>query len=211
MNNSSDKGRFATNETPALIPRMLNHAAFVSYDAAATVDFYEGILGMDLVHTVLDDRIPSTGDPFPYLHMFFRMSDGSTLAFFEAPGLPKAAPPSHPAHEIFTHFAFHAASQDELHRWKAHLEKKGVDVLGPVDHDGAFLSIYFHDPNGVRLEFTHPNADDWNDQARGAHEDLKRWKEIKASAKRDGRNVETALIEHIRDVRAQMRTTKAAV
>ena len=73
------------------IPRMLNHVAYVTHDAQATVDFYTGVLGMELVSTVIDDSIPSTGDPFPYFHLFFRMADGSTIAFFESPGLPPAA------------------------------------------------------------------------------------------------------------------------
>jgi catechol 2,3-dioxygenase-like lactoylglutathione lyase family enzyme len=177
---------------------MLNHAAFVAKDAAATVDFYTRILGMELVHTVIDDRIPSTGDPFPYFHLFFRMGDGSTVAFFVAPGLPEAPEPVHPAYRIFNHFAFHTASAEEVLAWKARLESHGVDVLGPVDHDGVFLSIYFFDPNGVRLEFTNPCTADWNDQGEKAHADLARWNEVIAAAKREGRDVVAALIEHIR-------------
>jgi len=30
----------------------------------------------------------------------------------------------------------------------------GVDVIGPVSHDGFVHSIYFFDPNGIRLELT---------------------------------------------------------
>jgi catechol-2,3-dioxygenase len=30
----------------------------------------------------------------------------------------------------------------------------GIAVLGPVDHDGYVHSIYFFDPNGIRLELT---------------------------------------------------------
>jgi len=34
-----------------------------------------------------------------------------------------------------------------------HLETHRVTVLGPVDHEFCH-SIYFHDPNGIRLELT---------------------------------------------------------
>src|SRR5205085_5570468 len=76
---------------PGLTPMMLNHAAWVTPDAAVTAEFYTRIMGMDLVSTVIEDTSPSTGLQIPYFHLFFRMADGSTLAFFEAPGvLPPA-------------------------------------------------------------------------------------------------------------------------
>ena len=65
---------------PGLTPIMLNHAAYVTHDVAATADFYTRIMGMELASTVFDDSIPSTGDQIPYFHIFFRMQDGSTLA-----------------------------------------------------------------------------------------------------------------------------------
>ena len=42
-----------------------------------------------------------------------------------------------------------------------------VEVLGPVDH-GIMYSIYFHDPNGNRLEITAPVDPDWNDMGERA-------------------------------------------
>ena len=72
-------------------PGMLSHVAYITHDTEATVAFYTEVLGMELVNAVLDDAIPSTGDPVPYFHSFFRMGDGSTVAFFEAPELPPAA------------------------------------------------------------------------------------------------------------------------
>ena len=73
---------------PGLTPMMLNHAAWVTPDAETTAEFYTRIMGMDLVSTVIEDTSPSTGLEIPYFHLFFRMGDGSTLAFFEAPGVP---------------------------------------------------------------------------------------------------------------------------
>src|SRR3712207_5739374 len=80
---------------PRLTPVMLNHAAWVTHDVEATANFYINVMGMELASTVYDDRVPSTGDDIPYFHIFFRMQDGSTIAFFEAIGLPKRLPAPH--------------------------------------------------------------------------------------------------------------------
>src|SRR5881398_720865 len=80
-------------------PAMLSHAAFVTHDTVAIAYVYERILGMELVQAILDDKIPSTGEPVPYFHSFFKMADGSTVAFFEAPELPPPGPPPHAAYE----------------------------------------------------------------------------------------------------------------
>src|SRR3546814_4903218 len=53
-----------------LTPLMLNHAAWVTHDVEATADFYTRVMGMELVSTVLDDSVPSTGDDFAYFHVF---------------------------------------------------------------------------------------------------------------------------------------------
>src|SRR3546814_10761332 len=70
-------------------------------------------MGMELVSTVLDDSVPSTGDDFAYFHVFFKMRDGSTIAFFEAPGLPPRSEVTHPAYEVFDHIALQAKDRSE--------------------------------------------------------------------------------------------------
>lgn len=190
-------------KTSALIPKMLNHAAYVTHDVAATVEFYTKIMGMELASSVFDDRIPSTGDAFPYFHVFFRMGDGSTIAFFEAPGLPEAAAPTHPAYAIFNHIALQVETADEVLRWRAWLEQHGLDLVGPTNHADEFLSIYFHDPNGVRLEITTPLDRRWNQHSDRARRDLALWLEAKEKARREGRDIPNALIELIRRERAR--------
>lgn len=180
---------------PGLVPRMLNHAAWVTHDVAATADFYTRVLGMDLANTILDDRVPSTGDEFPYFHIFFRMGDGSTVAFFECPGLPPAAPSTHPAYDLFNHFAMQVDTVGDIHRWKEWLESNGVAVLGPIDHEGIILSIYFHDPNGYRLELTTPLDPQWNRHGSQGHQDLDAWVRTKEHARSEGADVAAALIE----------------
>lgn len=181
-----------------LVPKMLNHAAYVTHDAAATVDFYTRIMGMELASTIIGDRIPSTGDAFPYFHLFFRMGDGSTIAFFESPGMPPASKSSHPAYDIFNHIALQVDSPQEIERWRAWLVGQGLDVIGPTDHEGLVLSIYFHDNNGHRLELTAPLDKDWNQHTDKGYRDLRQWVAVKEAAGREGKDVREALIEFIR-------------
>ncbi len=184
-----------------LTPRMLNHLAYVTHDVAATADFYTRILGMELASTIFDDRVPSTGENFPYFHIFFRMADGSTIAFFECTDLPPAAKSTHPAYDTFNHVAMQAENPAEIRRWKAWLEQNGVEVLGPVDHKGLIESIYFHDPNGIRLELTTPLDPEWNRHTRQGYADLKLWVDTKEKAKREGRDPAKALIDMIHEAK----------
>lgn len=186
-----------------LTPLMLNHAAWVTHDVEATADFYMNIMGMELASTVIDDTVPSTGDAFPYFHIFFRMKDGSTIAFFEAPGLPGRPAVSHPAYEIFDHVALQAESREEVDQWCEWLASKGIEVVGPTAHGGLIYSIYFRDPNGLRLEITYPTDPDWNRHTAKALADLTMWKEGKKRAIESGRDVGEAMAELIADRRAR--------
>ncbi|MHA3791196.1 VOC family protein [Sphingomonas sp. YL-JM2C] len=186
---------------PGLTPRMLNHAAWVTHDVEKTADFYTRIMGMALASTVYDDSVPSTGDAFPYFHIFFRMQDGSTIAFFEAPGLPERPEPSHPAYDIFDHIALEARDRSEVDQWHAWLVSNGVDVIGPTDHKGLIYSIYFHDPNGLRLEITTPLDAEWNRHSERAAADLKMWCDAKKQALAENRDVPAALVDLIRETR----------
>ncbi len=186
---------------PGLTPMMLNHAAWVTHDVAATTEFYTRIMGMELASTVVDDHVPSTGDQIPYFHIFFRMGDGSTLAFFEAPGVPPQAKSTHPAYDIFNHIALQAKDRAEVMRWYEWLISNDIPVIGPTDHKGMILSIYFHDPAGIRLEITTPLDKDWNRHTDKGYADLKQWVDCKDKAKAEGRDVPQALIDMIKDVR----------
>lgn len=156
------------------IPTGLHHTAYITHDAEATVEFYTKVLGLELVSTVVDDEVPSTGDPFPYLHIFFALGDGSTIAFFESPGIPDPAKPSHQAYTIFPHLALNMESKDQIDQWAEKLRGLGVEVVGPVDH-GLIYSIYFYDPNNLRLELTTTIDQTWQDHKDEASEDVKSW------------------------------------
>jgi len=68
----------------------LHHVAYRCLDAAETVDFYTNVIGIKFAHAISQDRVPSTQEFSPHLHIFFELGDGSYLAFFE---LAKAPPP----------------------------------------------------------------------------------------------------------------------
>jgi len=136
----------------------LHHAAYRCKDAQQTVDFYTKLLGLEFTMAMAEDTVPSTGEHSPYMHIFFRMADGSHVAFFE---LPEAAPmgrdPNTP--EWVQHIAFKVKDRATLLEYKAHLEANGIEVLGVTDH-GAFHSIYFFDPNGHRVELACPDPEE---------------------------------------------------
>lgn len=194
---------------PGLTPRMLNHAAWVTHDVETTADFYTRIMGMELASTVFDDSVPSTGDEFPYFHIFFRMQDGSTIAFFEAPGLPPRAAISHAAYGVFDHIALEATDRQEVMRWHDWLKANDIEVIGPVDHKGLIYSIYFFDPNGLRLEITTPLDTDWNKHTEKGYKDLKMWCDAKNKALAEKRDVSSAMIDLIRESRKRYEAAKA--
>jgi len=179
-------------------PAMLSHLAYYTQDVAATTEFYTKVLRLSLANVVMGDSVPSTGDEIPYFHIFLRMGDGSTIAFFEAPDVPPRLAPPHRAYELFDHLALQVPDLESLETWRCWLESNGVRVTGPIDH-GIITSIYFADPvNGFRLELTAHNYPDWNDKPAYTRDELARWVEAKAGAQRDGRDVTEALTEHVR-------------
>lgn len=130
----------------------LHHFAWRCRDAEETRAFYQDLLGLPLTHVVRADTVPSTGERYPYVHLFFALQDGSSIAFFDL-GDNQAAAPSANTPAWANHLALKVASLESLERAKRRLQTAGVEVLGITDH-GFVRSIYFFDPNGVRLELT---------------------------------------------------------
>jgi catechol 2,3-dioxygenase-like lactoylglutathione lyase family enzyme len=130
----------------------LYHFAYPCRDAEETRAFYEDVLGMPLVHCMTADRVPSSGEEMPYAHMFFQMADNSYLAFFDL-GRNEPPEPSPNTPDWVQHFAMEVDSIDKVLAHKQRLEAAGVEVKGLVDHH-FIKSIYFFDPNGLRLEIT---------------------------------------------------------
>jgi glyoxylase I family protein len=130
---------------------------------------------LPLYHIIQSDVVPSTGEYCPYTHFFFRLQDGSFIAFFDL-GNDEAALPSPNTPLWVNHIAFRVDSIQALEAMKTRLEAHGVEVLGMTDHH-IFKSIYFFDPNGVRLELTAQVASEFQmlQESKTAHARLAEW------------------------------------
>ena len=128
----------------------IHHVAYRCKDAKETVGFYQRLLNMDFLIAFAEDRVPSTKEPDPYMHVFLDAGMGNVLAFFELPTKPEMGRDENTP-EWVQHIAFELESYDALLAAKEHVESEGIDVVGPTNH-GIFQSIYFFDPNGHRLE-----------------------------------------------------------
>ena len=65
----------------------LHHNAYRCRDSEETRKFYEDFLGLPLADA-FEIEVTKTGRETSVLHSFYRLGDGSFLAFFEVPGVP---------------------------------------------------------------------------------------------------------------------------
>lgn len=171
-----------TTAVPAAAPiNGLHHFAYRCRDAEETRHFYEDILGLPLFHYIRSDIVPSTGEFCPYVHIFFRMTDSSCLAFFDLGDNVLPAPSSNTPAWV-NHIAMRVDTVDELQAMKTRIEAHGIEVLGITDHR-VFRSIYFFDPNGIRLELCAQLASNSQmfDERKGIHEKVAAWSKEKAA------------------------------
>ena len=152
----------------------LHHNAYRCSDSERTRQFYEGFLGLPLVNA-FEIGETKTGRSVEALHSFYRMDDGSCLAFFEVPGMPfefKAQ------HDFDLHIALEV-DPSVLEPMLAKGKAMGIETRGPSDHEFV-RSIYFRDPNGYVIELTAKTVehDAMMDPAvNKAREILDRWQE----------------------------------
>jgi catechol 2,3-dioxygenase-like lactoylglutathione lyase family enzyme len=119
--------------------KKLHHNAYGCIDSEQTRKFYEDFLGLPLVCS-LWLNVTKSGRPTEALHTFYRLEDGSCLAFFEE------AEDQH-QYKDFHDFELHIALEPMMAKGRA----AGVETRGISDHD--FIeSIYFRDPNGYVIE-----------------------------------------------------------
>ena len=147
----------ATAAATTLPTRGIHHLALTTEDMAATTEFFVEIVGMPLVHAM---KVPpgvgvgpkNRGNP-PYeeiRHYFFDMGNDSLLAYFE---IPKGEKPQTDRDAIggMQHCAF-VVTPDQMTALQGRLDAAGIAYDGPVDILPGLVSLYFRDPNGVRLE-----------------------------------------------------------
>lgn len=165
---------------PTLIQK-LYHFAYPCRDGEETRHFYEDILGLPLVNCMQSDIVPSSGEEKPYAHFFFEMGDGSYVAFFDL-GENQMPEPSPNTPDWVQHLALEVETLDDVARMRARLHEGGIETTDLVDHE-FIKSIYFFDPNGLRLEITvRTEAPGYLAEAAAtAHSQLDAWAVKKAS------------------------------
>ena len=137
----------------------LHHWAYRCRDAEETRHFYEDILGLPLIHFIrAGNYVGTSGERVDmFCHLFFEMVDKSCLAFFDL-GDDEISEPSPNTPRWCNHMALKLKSVEDLDKAHARLVAEGVEVAGPLLHDGYVKSIYFFDPNGARMELTTETA-----------------------------------------------------
>ena len=141
----------------SLPSRGIHHLALTTEDMQMTTDFYVNVVGMPLVHAM---KVPpgvgtgpgNRGNP-PYeeiRHYFFDMGNDSLLAFFE---IPKGKKKQSDRDEIggMQHCAF-TVTPKKMEEMRTRFDAAGVSYDGPVDILPGLVSMYFIDPNGIRME-----------------------------------------------------------
>jgi len=163
--------------------KRIHHVAYRCKDAKETVKFYKEMLGMDFKLAIAEEKVPSTKEPDPYMHVFLDAGMGNVLAFFELPNSPPMEKdPCTP--NWVQHIAFEVDFPQDMLDIKRKLEQSGLEVLGPIDHK-IFKSIYFFDPNGHRIEvaFNTGSLKDLERLNSVAEEMLEEWSATKQAPK----------------------------
>jgi catechol 2,3-dioxygenase-like lactoylglutathione lyase family enzyme len=150
----------------------LHHNAYRCRDSEETRRFYEGFLGLPLAGA-LHIKESMTGRRTDVLHTFYKMDDGSFLAFFEAPDRPFEFKNQH---DYDLHIALEVDA-DALERMYARGKAEGREVRGISNH-GFIHSIYFRDPNGYVIELAAKQANHakaMDPKTNGARGILEQW------------------------------------
>ena len=160
--------------------RKLHHNAYRCRDSEATRRFYEEFLGLPLSGTLWIKETKS-GRKTDTLHTFYRLGDGSYLAFFEAPDM---AFDFKVQHDYDLHIALEV-EREALEPWLAKGKAAGIESRGVIDH-GFIHSIYFRDPNGYVIELTAKtpsHARDMDPASNGARARLDEWSAARRAAR----------------------------
>ena len=130
--------QYLHDDRPPSSARGVHHVALLCSDVEQTVRFYQDLLEFPLTE-MFENR-----DYQGSTHFFFDIGNGNALAFFDFPGLDLG-----PYAEVLgglQHLAISVAPD----RWE-HLKGK-LDAAGVRYDHVSGSSLYFVDPDGVRLE-----------------------------------------------------------
>ena len=131
-----------------------HHLALAARDMRAIHQFYEGIMGFELVKV----EIGPVKEGGWAKHFFYRMEDDSKfIAFWEMHDVPRGdsvetnLSKAAGVPQQINHISFDVRSRKELEQRKQAWLDAGLDVL-EIDHNWCH-SVYCEDPNGNMVEF----------------------------------------------------------
>jgi len=123
----------------------VHHITLVGAKRQATIDFWEGVLGMPFVFEQpnLDNDAES--------HLYFDPGDGRLITVFTNEGRDPVGPPEDDKVAGRVHHVAFSLSKATFDQVVARLDERGVRSSGVKDR-GFMDSIYFHDPLGLLIE-----------------------------------------------------------
>ena len=123
----------------------VHHITLVGAKRQATIDFWEGVLGMPFVFEQpnLDNDAES--------HLYFDPGDGRLVTVFTNEGRDPVGPPEDDKVPGRVHHIAFSLSKATFDQVVARLDERGVRSSGVKDR-GFMDSIYFHDPLGLLIE-----------------------------------------------------------
>lgn len=122
----------------------VHHITFVGSNREATIEFYQGVLGMPLVFEQPNLDVPEE------THLYFDPGDGRLITFFVRPTRVNDPTPNPQGIGNLHHLAL-TVSRATYTQIAQRLNEMGIDNTGEIDR-GFMYSIYFRDPNGQLLE-----------------------------------------------------------
>ena len=131
-----------------MTPSAILESALYVDDLDAAEAFYASVMGLERIAKVAGR------------HVFFRCGEGVLLLFDAAktrvPPAPEAKFPVPPHGTRGEGHLCFRGSEEEIARWKSHLEANGVAVEADFEWPQGGRSIYFRDPAGNSLEIANP-------------------------------------------------------
>jgi catechol 2,3-dioxygenase-like lactoylglutathione lyase family enzyme len=123
----------------------VHHITLVGAKREATIEFWEGVLGMPFVFEQpnLDNDAES--------HLYFDPGDGRLITVFTNEGREPVGPPEDDKVPGRVHHIAFSLSKATFDQVAARLEERGIRNSGVKDR-GFMDSIYFHDPLGLLIE-----------------------------------------------------------
>ncbi len=133
----------------------IHHLAVATKDIKAQIDFFNDVLGCELVALYWMHGVEGAW------HGFLKLNDTCYLAFVQTPdiaGIDRTLGVTHAgsgggpcAGGTMQHVAFNVDTLDDLLAMRDRIRSRGITVFGPLDH-GMCHSIYFAGPEDLTLE-----------------------------------------------------------